>query len=282
MKCPLGSSLMLPLLLCGSILGGCTPGGEDRVSEEKEPYFLDGMARVNAMDYQAAIGFFEKALEVNPRSASAHLELAILYENKEKDPAAAIYHYSRYLRFRPNAQNADIYRGRINSCKQMLAETVSWGPVTERQQRDLEKLVEEGKRLAEENKRLNEEMAKLRATISTLESNALITARTEPRARGGAGAADPSTVGTPSPGLSRAPTVTLASGTSMPPRSPTSTTSRPPVAQSSWTGKTHVVRERETPSAIARQYGVKLESLLAANPGIDPKRIRPGQTLKIP
>jgi tetratricopeptide (TPR) repeat protein len=242
------------------------------------------MARVNAMDYPAAIGFFEKALEVNPRSAAAHLELAILYENKEKDPAAAIYHYSRYLRYRPNAQNADILRGRINSCKQALAETVSWGPVTERQQRDLEKLVEDGKRLAEENNRLKEEIAKLRATVSALESNALAMARIEPRPRGTSTASEQAAVGVSGPGASsRSPSLTGSSGSRLASQSPNFTASRPPqTGQTPWTGRTHVVRERETASAIARQYGVKLESLLAANPGIEPRRIRPGQSLRIP
>lgn len=33
---------------------------------------------------------------------------------------------------------------------------------------------------------------------------------------------------------------------------------------------------------IARKYGVKVEALMAANPGLDPRRLRVGQTLAIP
>jgi LysM repeat protein len=33
---------------------------------------------------------------------------------------------------------------------------------------------------------------------------------------------------------------------------------------------------------IARQYGVKLEALMAANPGLDARRLRIGQALTIP
>ena len=33
---------------------------------------------------------------------------------------------------------------------------------------------------------------------------------------------------------------------------------------------------------IARKYGVKVEALMAANPGLDPRRLRVGQTLTIP
>jgi LysM repeat protein len=34
--------------------------------------------------------------------------------------------------------------------------------------------------------------------------------------------------------------------------------------------------------AIARKYGVKLDDLLRANPGLDAKRLRPGKTLNLP
>jgi LysM repeat protein len=38
----------------------------------------------------------------------------------------------------------------------------------------------------------------------------------------------------------------------------------------------------ETPSHIAARYGIKLSALRAANPGMDDRRLRPGQTLVIP
>ena len=83
------------LLLAGCVLGGCVPPAPG--DEEKEPYFLAGKGRVSTMDFTGAIQSFEKALEVNPKSAPAHFELALLYDQKEPDPAAAVYHYERYL-----------------------------------------------------------------------------------------------------------------------------------------------------------------------------------------
>ena len=38
----------------------------------------------------------------------------------------------------------------------------------------------------------------------------------------------------------------------------------------------------ETPTAIARKYGVKVSALMAANPRLDERRLQPGQTLNIP
>ena len=53
------------------------------------------------MDYQGAIQAFEESLEANPHSAAAHFELGWLYDEKESDPAAAIYHYQQYLKLSP-------------------------------------------------------------------------------------------------------------------------------------------------------------------------------------
>jgi LysM repeat protein len=56
--------------------------------------------------------------------------------------------------------------------------------------------------------------------------------------------------------------------------------SRPPAASRAPT--THEVGSGETFLAVARRYGVTYTQLLNANPGIDPDRIRPGQTLRLP
>ena len=48
------------------------------------------------------------------------------------------------------------------------------------------------------------------------------------------------------------------------------------------TGRTHTVKPGETPSLIARQYGVRLDALMAANPRLEPRRLRVGQALSIP
>ena len=42
---------------------GCTPSGQNPAGEEKEPHFVLGKSRVNAMDYQGAIEAFEQSLE---------------------------------------------------------------------------------------------------------------------------------------------------------------------------------------------------------------------------
>ena len=46
--------------------------------------------------------------------------------------------------------------------------------------------------------------------------------------------------------------------------------------------RTHTIRAGDSPYSIAKQYGVKLDALMAANPGINPQRLKVGQTLNIP
>jgi LysM repeat protein len=48
------------------------------------------------------------------------------------------------------------------------------------------------------------------------------------------------------------------------------------------TMKVYKVQSGDTPIAIARKYGVKLEALLAANPDLDPKRMKVNQPVNIP
>ena len=70
--------------------------------------------------------------------------------------------------------------------------------------------------------------------------------------------------------------VAPASPATPPTPAPAPQTAKAPAARS------HVVKSGDTPATIARQHSVKLEALLAANPGLDPKRLKIGQTLTIP
>jgi len=245
------------LLLAGCALSGCLDSTQSQLDEQKESHFLMGKSRVSAMDYPGAIESFEKALEVNPKSSAAHFELACLYENRQMDPAAAIYHYQQYLRCRPNPDNTEIVNQHILALKQELVKSVSLGPVTERQQRDMERLVED-------NKRLTDELGKCRAYALRLQSMTN-TGAAAPTAR-------------PSPSVSSNQS-TNGSGFGS---NSVTTTRLPAVPSAAANPRTHTVQAGETPTTIARKYRVKLDALMAANPRLDPRRMRVGQTVLIP
>src|SRR5262245_40600240 len=89
------ATLAVALCLC---LSGCFPPGEGAQIEQKDPNFLAGRSRKMTMDYAGAAEAFEKALEANPRSGSAHLELGLLCYENLNDWAAAIYHLEKSLK----------------------------------------------------------------------------------------------------------------------------------------------------------------------------------------
>lgn len=244
----------LPVLICGLVLCGCNPPGQGAADEEKEPQFLIGRSRVNAMNFAGAIEAFEQALEKNPQSAAAHFELGWLNAEKESDAAAAIYHYQKYLKLRPTASNAETIKEHIFRLKQDLARGVLPVPASNELQQQLEQVTEENRRMSEELDRLKARAVTVSSPANRFVSNPQ-TARTnspvqpvQPRA----------TPQTPSPGAPRQ------------------------VASSATTQRRHRILAGDTPSSIARRYDVRLESLLTANPALNPRRLRVGESLVIP
>jgi LysM repeat protein len=251
--------LLVPLAL-SLCLGGCIGSGNASVDEEKEPHFLEGKSRVNAMDFRGAVESYERALEVNPHSAAAHFELGWLHDQKELDPAAAIYHYTQYLKAHPEGAKADRARACINACKQELARTVALAPVTQNLQKELETLTEE-------NKKLKEELEQWRSYYKATSGTAQLS--------GGGAAANP-----PQLALASTRTATPTNGSV---RSATRNGSESGATEKSPTAsRTYTVQAGDTPSAIAKRFGVKVDALLAANPRLDAKRMKPGQTLTVP
>src|SRR5579859_1362043 len=244
----------------GITLSGCLPSGQNQSEEEKEPHYVLGLSRVNAMDYQGAIQAFAESLEVNPHSAAAHFQLAMIYENKEPDPAAAIYHYQQYLKFNPDAGNAEIIKQHIASCKQELAADVMPLPSTPAAQKQINQLIEQ-------NQKLQDEVNKWRAYYASQ-----LAAKNQASPAPGPDAAQASANPVSSP---PAQNVTVPAGQAAGDRSARSTASKA-------TTRTHMVAAGETAVRIARRYGVSLDALLAANPGLEPRRMRVGQVLNIP
>jgi LysM repeat protein len=233
-------------VLCGLLLCGCNPPGQSAADEEKEPQFLIGRSRVNAMNFAGAIEAFEQALEKNPQSGAAHFELGWLYAEKEADAAAAIYHYQKYLKLRPNAANGETIKEHIFRLKQELAKGVLPVPASNEMQRQLEQLVED-------NRKLTEELTHLKASVASQSAlaNRLVSNPQPSRTNSSVQAAQ-----------SRNASRQVASGTA--------------------SNRQHRVQAGETPASIARRYNVKLELLLTANPSLNPRRLQVGQSLAIP
>jgi tetratricopeptide (TPR) repeat protein len=246
---------MAILLLCLGFCG-CFPPTESKVEEGKNPYFLEGKARVSARDYRGAIEAFEKALEVNPQSALAHYELGVLYEQHseqaDSDYINAMFHYQQVLRLRPQGHYPhDNARLRIASCKQELVRAESLAPVYYAMERELHKLRDENQLLKKQLDTIQASRAAV-SRESTAEPRPVQPVRTD---------------------------LTVAQNQTP---SPLPSTERVTPLPSLSSARFHVVKEGETPSSIARLYRVRLDALLRANPSLNPKHMRAGQTLKLP
>ena len=253
-----GTRLLLIFAL-GIALGGCTQSDQD---EEKEPHYVLGQSRINAMDYQGAVEAFEESLEVNPHSAAAHYQLAMLYENQQSDPAAAIYHYQQYLKFDPSAENADIIRQHIAGCKQQLASDVLTLPTGTAAQQQLEKLVDQ-------NRQLQTQVDSLQAALKQWSDwyakyTNQMAAQTVPVVLQNNVVQQPVNTGQTQP-----PGGTQQIVETHPPN---------PLPHS----HTYVVERGETAMAICRKFGIRLNQLESDNPTMNPTRIRPGEVLNIP
>lgn len=246
-----GNHMWVIAALC-AVVCGCMPSSEGPMDEQKESFFLMGKARVNALDSKGAIEAFERAVEANPRNGSAHFELGLLCE-KEADFSAAIYHFERFLKLRPDSELAQTVQAKIMADKMELTKSVASTPVS---QNEMAKLTAENKRLQGEIDRLNAQIGK--ATVQGPTPNPVRQGDsggpTSGRSggSGGSGVAD-----SPKPGAGGPVNVV-----------------RPL--------RTHIVKAGDTPVSIARQHGVKLDALMASNRGLDPRRMKVGQTVNIP
>ena len=256
-------------LLCAAFFvaaSGCSPMDQGPLDEEKETHFVLGKSRVNAMDYPGAIEAFEASLAANPHSAQAHFQLAMLYENPdhpEADPAAAIYHYQQYLKFDPKAENAEVVAGHITSCKQQLAQNSLALPSAPAAQQQLEKLTDE-------NRRLHDQLSQWQAYFAAQQAAAKTN---PPRAQNNSAA--PTQVTSPTPDDVTPVAASTASSTSAVQHKPA-----PPKIISK--PRTHSVVSGETLAGIARKQGISLAALEAANPGVNPKKLKAGQMLNLP
>ncbi|MDB6055957.1 MAG: LysM peptidoglycan-binding protein [Verrucomicrobiales bacterium] len=239
---------------------GCFQNQETPTAEEKDAHYINGRNKVISLDHDGAIEEFEKALANNPKSSAAHFELGLLYEDRKKNFARAIYHFEEYLVLKPQSTYAERAREQIRVCKMELAKTEVLGPVTQQMQKDLDRLSAENIQQKKEIERLSAQLAS-RPVPQPPVTNAMAT-----------------------PNVDRPEVRSSATARGTTPGSGAASNAHKPgdVTEPAVRAKTHTVKSGETFAGIAKQHNVKLASLQSANPGIDPRRVRVGQVLQLP
>jgi LysM repeat protein len=280
--------ILLPVCL---LLAGCDGFWGDG-DDAKNALLTEAQAKKNQQDYAGAIALLEKALEANPHLARAHWELGLIYYQSTpevQDAAAAIYHFRKLLQIAPDWKQAESVTNLINTCKLELAKTAPLGPPTTASERlvaqltaSLQKVTASAQKLAAEKQQLQDVLARTQvqwqqAAAENAQLRALVQRlQTPPAPVPQAGAP------TNAPPVRPAPAGNLAPLAATPARGQGINPAPPPRVMPAPAPRLYRVKTGDSLSSIARAHGVKLADLMAANPGVEPRRLKVGAELKLP
>lgn len=267
--------------------GGCgwlnRPGGDPR----KDPNYQDGLAWKDQGRYDIARTSFERAADVNPANRYAHLELGFLHLEQLRDPVTAIYHFQRYLALAQRQESAGfrdpVVEGRITSAKIQLAMQYSDQIGRQESQVRLDELRRRNEDLDQQVRLLTQQLQLARQQQLTNPA-APVTPGPAPTPIEGRSFPAP-----PPPAITRPATPTPPLREATPPTNrtavpavPAAPRANPPAPPRPAATRTYVIQGGDTPGRIAQRFNIRVEALLAANPGIDPRRLKVGRPLNIP
>ena len=271
-----------PLIGClaAALLGaGCdrlTKGEDD---ERHEANFLNAINLQTQGRDDEALKAFNRALEANPQSASAHREIGQLCLDKKRDYALAVFHLRRHQQIKASRSSKTTKDPGDYAVEQQIkqAQILLAAEFTDQigQQQNQSKI--------DELKRRN---AELETTVTRL--NQQIALRGAPVVVANPAPPPPSpqvqtqAAAVPVKDLAPGPVAAAAPAAVVRPTDTKTGSPAPKPASRAPAARTHVVKAGEVPAAIARRYGISVQELMAVNKGIDPRRMRAGQTLNLP
>jgi nucleoid-associated protein YgaU len=143
------------LLVGAFVIAGCGKIEEQRVERAAE------RARQRAADGddRGAIRFYEDAADGTAESAEFHYQMALIYDDRLKDPLSALYHFRRYLELDPSGQHAKDATAFAKEDELKVAAFLSNGALMTQK---------EAARLRNDNLELRKQLTELRVRIETL------------------------------------------------------------------------------------------------------------------
>lgn len=294
------------------VLGsGCDLLRRGETDERREANFQAGYNQALQGLNDDAIRSYQRALDSNPRSALAHRELGFLLRDKKHDYVTAVYHLRRCQEILASRNDRDAkdptIDDAIRQAQLQLAiefssqigqqQTQSRTDELKRRNAELEATVQRLTQQLAANASAQAAFANSPGILKPLPTNAAA----QPSAPAQNLAANSGANSNPAsnPGESTKPSTRSAplqlggsstaskgqtgasSGKHPTTGTPSGGTTGSPATPSKGP-KSHTVRSGETPASIARAHGITAQQLMAANRGIDAKRLRVGQTLNLP
>jgi LysM repeat protein len=149
-------------------LSACAPNGLEVVGETDEKQYQ------LAKDYQGqgrtaeALSAFLRVIDAGRDAPESHFEAGYIYLNSMKDPVKAIYHFDRYLQFKPQSPQATQVRQLIETAQKEFARQLPAHPYQGELDRiDLMELV---KSLKLENDSITRDLAAAQQRVQQLEN----------------------------------------------------------------------------------------------------------------
>lgn len=156
---------MLALLL---LLSACSPTGVEVVSETDEKQYQLAQDYKNQGRVEDALSAFLRVIDARRDAPESHLEAGYIYLRTMKDPVRAIYHFDRYLQFKPQSPQAAQVRQLIETAQKEFARQLPAQPYQGELDRiDLMELV---KTLKQENDSLKRDLVVAQNRVSQLEN----------------------------------------------------------------------------------------------------------------
>ena len=151
-----------------SISVGCEPSGVKIVGESDEKQYRLGQDYKSQGRMEEALGAFLRVIDARRDAPESHLEVGYIYLRTLKDPIRAIYHFDRYLQFKPQSPRASQVRQLIETAQKEFARQLPAQPYEgELDRMDLMDLM---KSLKQENESLKRELMTARARVEQLEN----------------------------------------------------------------------------------------------------------------
>lgn len=91
------------------ILFSCSAGksiGQEKINKKAEEYYKQADEHMAFGRFAPAVEGFQKAIEIQPDYLNAHIQLAVIYQNFQKDLAKAAFHYEKVKKLDPTLINA--------------------------------------------------------------------------------------------------------------------------------------------------------------------------------
>lgn len=258
-------------LLAGlMVLSGCVPESSS-VDEERDAHLLAGKQRLVNRDIDGAIAEFEQALQVNPKNSTAHFELAVVYKTLKNDDASAIYHYQKCIAAQPNGRRRPLAEQAIKGSRQDIAKAEQ-DSMNGAISRIYQQTMNTNQVLVQRVQMLEAELSRVQALLKNLGAGPQVLPQTNYLQQ-------PQQSALPDPASRVAPrsNAPVTQANNQPASSQRTESPRPTTQQ-----RTHTVKQGDSLRAIAAQYKVPLDKLLAANRNVDARKLKIGQTIVIP